>query len=88
MKSPLERLREIRAEEVHRNSDGLPYIDTELFLAKYPPDELSEPCPDCGSKEKWIWLDGRRLCRPCVIQGGSPPGRCDGIGPLQEFCVN
>jgi hypothetical protein len=36
----------------------------------YPPDELGEPCPDCGSTEKWVWLDERRLCRPCVIQGG------------------
>jgi hypothetical protein len=39
------------------------------LLAKYPPDELGEPCPACGSKEKWIWLDGRQLCRPCLIRG-------------------
>jgi hypothetical protein len=32
-----------------------------------PPDELGEPCADCGSKDKWRWLDKRLLCRPCVI---------------------
>ena len=37
-----------------------------------PPDLLGDPCPDCGSKEKWVWLDQRRLCRPCLIRGSSP----------------
>jgi Zinc-binding domain of primase-helicase len=34
-----------------------------------PPDELGEPCPECGAKEKWRWLDGRSLCRACLISG-------------------
>jgi hypothetical protein len=42
-----------------------------LALAQYPADELGEPCVVCGSKEKWVWLDGRRLCRPCLIRGGD-----------------
>jgi hypothetical protein len=37
-----------------------------------PPDQIGEPCPDCGAAEWWIWLDGRRLCRPCLIRGGPP----------------
>ena len=44
---------------------------------RYPPDELGEPCPNCGSKEKWIWYGERRLCRSCVIQGGHPPAAVD-----------
>jgi hypothetical protein len=39
------------------------------LAARYPPDELGEPCPTCGSKEKWVWLNGSRLCRQGVIQG-------------------
>ncbi len=42
------------------------------IAARYPPDELGEPCPDCGSQEKWVWLDERRLCRPCLIRGEPP----------------
>lgn len=30
------------------------------------------PCPRCGAHEQWRWLDGRPLCRPCLIQGGTP----------------
>jgi hypothetical protein len=40
--------------------------------AKFPPEELGEPCPECGSKEKWIWLDSRRLCCRCLIRGDLP----------------
>jgi hypothetical protein len=39
---------------------------------RYAADELGEPCHDCGSQEKWVWLDERRLCRPCLIRGGPP----------------
>jgi hypothetical protein len=38
-----------------------------------PPDELGEPCLDCGGKEKWRWVDGRLLCRACLIWGDPPP---------------
>jgi hypothetical protein len=37
-----------------------------------PPDALGEPCPACGTKEKWRWLDGRLLCRTCLVQSDSP----------------
>jgi hypothetical protein len=39
---------------------------------RYPADELGDPCPDCGSKEKWRWHHGRLLCRACLIRGGPP----------------
>jgi hypothetical protein len=27
----------------------------------------NEPCDVCGSRERWQWLDGRELCRVCLI---------------------
>jgi hypothetical protein len=33
-----------------------------------PLDELGEPCAACGSKDMWRWLDGRLLCRPCLLR--------------------
>jgi hypothetical protein len=31
-------------------------------------DAMSDdPCPTCGSHERWQWLDGRLLCRVCVV---------------------
>jgi hypothetical protein len=40
---------------------------------KYPPDEVGgAPCPVCGAGEWWLWLDGRRLCRPCLIAARTP----------------
>jgi hypothetical protein len=50
---------------------------------RYPPEELGDPCPDCGAKEKWIWLDGRRLCRPCVIRGGPLQREAKGISAIE-----
>ena len=36
-------------------------------------DFLSEtPCPHCGSHERWTWLDGRALCRVCLILDLAP----------------
>jgi hypothetical protein len=37
----------------------------------YPADELGALCDTCGSNEKWRWLDGRLLCRLCLIGGDS-----------------
>jgi hypothetical protein len=38
-----------------------------------PADCLSEePCTICSSHERWIWLDGRLLCRVCVILDQAP----------------
>lgn len=34
-----------------------------------PPDLIGEPCPLCGSVEKWRWLEGWLLCRACLIHG-------------------
>jgi hypothetical protein len=57
-------------EEPQALSPVNPMLPSETpLLAKYPPDELGEPCPDCGSKGKWVWIDGRRLCRRGVIDG-------------------
>jgi hypothetical protein len=42
--------------------------DLMRLLAAPPPDVIaSEPCDVCGSRERWQWLDGRELCRPCVV---------------------
>jgi hypothetical protein len=70
MQSALERLQEMRAGR-QREADDRPPLEPPL-LAKYPPDELGEPCAVCGFKEKWVWLDGRQLCRPCLIWGHGP----------------
>ncbi len=38
-----------------------------------PADVVSgEPCPQCGSKERCRWLDGRLICRSCLMQGNEP----------------
>jgi hypothetical protein len=39
--------------------------------AKEPPpaDEIGAACPDCGSTEKWRWIDGSLICRRGLIQG-------------------
>jgi hypothetical protein len=58
----------------------------QLLLAP-PADVLSaEHCPTCGSRERWLWLDGRLLCRVCFIldlapltlrrEGHQEPKRC------------
>jgi hypothetical protein len=31
-----------------------------------------EPCPLCGSRERWEWLDGRLLCRVCFVLDLAP----------------
>jgi hypothetical protein len=36
-------------------------------------DVLSEePCHVCGSHERWQWVDGRALCRVCLILDLAP----------------
>jgi len=43
-----------------------------LFTAP-PADFLSEaPCTTCGSWERWSWLDGRELCRVCLVLDFAP----------------
>jgi hypothetical protein len=42
-------------------------------LTAPPADTLNdEPCPICGSRERWQWLDGREVCRPCLIMELAP----------------
>ena len=31
-----------------------------------------EPCPICGSREEWRWLDGRLLCRLRLVLDLAP----------------
>ena len=38
-----------------------------------------EPCDLCGSHERWIWLDGRELCRVCLILDLMPLSLFSGI---------
>jgi hypothetical protein len=59
------------------------------LLTAPPPDILSEtPCPLCGSRERWIWLDSRLLCRTCVVLDLTPltlvREGCDRPPPRQE----
>jgi hypothetical protein len=43
------------------------------LLTAPPADVLSdEPCPICGSQERWQWLDGRLFCRVCVVLDLAP----------------
>lgn len=39
-----------------------------------PPPDLTvpDPCPVCGSVERWRWVDDRLLCRACLIAGDLP----------------
>jgi TubC N-terminal docking domain/Zinc-binding domain of primase-helicase len=53
---------EIKAQLQRHKADILKYYTAP------PPDDLSdEPCPICGSRERWQWLDGRLLCRVCLV---------------------
>jgi hypothetical protein len=38
-------------------------------LLTAPPADVrgDDPCATCGSHERWHWLDGRLLCRVCVV---------------------
>ena len=62
--------------------------DLMRLLSAPPADVLSdELCHVCGSRERWQWLDGRLLCRPCLIldqapltllrEGWDRPPRCE-----------
>jgi hypothetical protein len=56
-----------------------------LVLTAPPPDATGDPCPVCGSTEKWIWIDGRLLCRFCLVVGDTSWGVQKGVsGELQE----
>jgi hypothetical protein len=40
-----------------------------LQLLSAPPADVTanEPCDVCGSRERWQWLDGRLVCRVCLV---------------------
>jgi hypothetical protein len=43
-------------------------VQTRQLSAAPPADVMSEePCALCGSHERWRWLDGRLLCRVCLV---------------------
>lgn len=43
------------------------------LLTAPEPDFLSATsCVICGSRERWTWLDGRPLCRVCLILDLAP----------------
>jgi hypothetical protein len=53
---------EIKAQLQRHKTDILKYYTAP------PPDDLSdESCDICGSRERWQWLDGRLLCRVCLV---------------------
>jgi hypothetical protein len=43
------------------------------LLTAPPADVMSEDaCSTCGSRERWVWLDRRLLCRACVVLDMTP----------------
>jgi hypothetical protein len=42
-------------------------------LLPAPPADVigGESCGMCGSRERWQWLDGRLICRPCLLVGND-----------------
>jgi hypothetical protein len=61
--SPQDLLPEEFLEQLRTNASDLVHL-----LTAPPADFLSdEPCEVCGSRERWHWLDGRELCRVCLI---------------------
>jgi len=58
--------------------------DLVRLLTAPPADVLSEePCSTCGSRERWIWRDGREICRPCLILDLVPMTRAPAM-PLED----
>ena len=53
---------ELRA-QLHAHKETL-----RRLLTAPPADVLGvEPCDVCGRRERWYWLDGRLLCRTCLV---------------------
>jgi hypothetical protein len=59
-----------------------PQSDANAFTAGRPPaivhqsptpdHHRGDPCPICGSRDQWSWVQGRELCRFCLLQGTDP----------------
>ena len=55
------------------------------LLTAPPADFLSaEPCPLCSSRERWTWLDGRALCRVCLVLDLAPLTLRRGVRGIDE----
>jgi hypothetical protein len=53
-----------------------------MRLLSAPPADViaNEPCDVCGSRERWLWLDGRSRCRVCLVLDLAPMT----LGPVSE----
>jgi len=59
------------SEELSRPS--LTERQTRQLLRAPPADFMNDqPCPSCGSYERWRWLDDRELCRVCLVLDWAP----------------
>ena len=61
-----------------------------LRLLSAPPADVlgDEPCDVCASQERWRWLDGRELCRVCLILGLMPMSLLSGTTGGQSQCIS
>jgi hypothetical protein len=52
-----------------------------LRLLSAPPADViaNAPCEVCGGRERWLWLDGRELCRVCLILDLVPMSLLSGV---------
>jgi hypothetical protein len=66
--------------------------DADAFRAELPPamahesptldHERGDPCPLCGSRDKWSWTQGRELCRFCLLHGADPGEAVKAFSPI------
>jgi hypothetical protein len=55
------------------SQESLTEEQSRQLLTAPPADVMSDqPCSTCGSRERWEWLDGRLLCRICLIFDLTP----------------
>jgi hypothetical protein len=48
-------------------------VEIMRLLSALPADVLGDEfCDVCGSRERWLWLDGRELCRVCLVLNLAP----------------
>jgi TubC N-terminal docking domain len=57
-----------------------------LRLLTAPPADLlsDDACDMCGSRECWLWLDGRELCRVCLILDLVPMSLLSGMNGRRQ----
>ena len=61
----------------------LALLKAERAAREAPPPTRTDaaPCEACGSPTRWTWIDGREICRECLIQDRTPL-----IGPSRHHC--